>query len=65
MRIEAAGRVIETKDGKRAPGEPFEIDDKEADWLIGMGAAKKAGGPANEGASPQKAKKAAAPAENA
>ncbi|MDR0475554.1 MAG: hypothetical protein LBH43_18010 [Treponema sp.] len=43
MKIEAAGHVIETKNGNYAPGVQFEIDDKEAEWLIKRGFAKKAG----------------------
>jgi len=46
MKIEAVGRVIETKDGKYLPGTPFEADDKEAAWLIKKGYAKKADGKA-------------------
>ena len=42
MKIEAVGRVIETKDGKYAPGTPFEADDKEAAWFIKLGYAKEA-----------------------
>jgi hypothetical protein len=44
VKIEAVGRVIETKDGKYPPGKPFEADDKEAAWLIKKGYAKKADG---------------------
>jgi hypothetical protein len=44
MKIEAVGRVIETKDEKYLPGTPFEADDKEAAWLIKNGYAKKADG---------------------
>lgn len=44
MKIEAVGRVIETESGKYPPGKPFDIDDKEAAWLIKKGFAKKSDG---------------------
>jgi hypothetical protein len=59
MKIEAVGcEIITREDGKKSvhkPGEQFEADDKEAQRLIAMGAAKKSGGaPAQETKSEQK-----------
>jgi hypothetical protein len=41
MKIEAVS-FIETKDGKHKPGAQFEADEKEAEWLVKNGYAKKA-----------------------
>jgi hypothetical protein len=55
MKIEAVNRVIETKDGRYSPGQPFEAEAKEAEWLIKNGYAKKAGDtPAQEAKPEQK-----------
>ena len=41
MKITVTNHAIQTKGGTRMPGELFEIEDKDAEWLIARGYAKK------------------------